>query len=316
MIMTLFCMSKMNRINSMFSLLIETIIVHLLFGNVHSYLDLKLDIRVYLVLFGVVLALSNNNISYAHNFYQHDNSVLYTLLKQFEVEKNLALENQYVNNSSYSIHSKKADELFDKLASIRKDITENSIIPNHYDILSDLNLTTKALISANLADESLREYGLSTGLDPKTASGLLNMGIDMNMKTNETSTTNMTGIANIHSMKKMTSMSNNQSTSNEGNRENKVVKNLANYETSIALAKSLKIMFINYLQDAKLENSKGLMPIPTGMKINASRDLGQGIDNLVLALNKNTSVEEVYSIVHGQIHPNLFLAFSLKIKSD
>ena len=300
----------------MFSLLIETIIVHLLFGNAHSYLDLKLDIRVYLVLFGVVLALSNNNISYAHNFYQNDSSVLYTLIKQFEVEKNLALENQYVNNSSYSIHSERADELFDKLASIRNDITENSIFPNHYNILSDLNLTTNALISANLADESLLEYGLSTGLYRKMASGLLNMGIDMNTKMNETSTTNMTDIANINSMKKMTSMSNNQSTSNEGNRENKVVKNLANYETSIALAKSLKIMFINYLEDAKFENSTGLMPIPTGMKINAIRDLGQGIDNLVLALNKNTSVGEVYSIVHGQIHPNLFLAFSLKIKSD
>ncbi len=306
----------MSRIISMFSLLIETIIVHLLFGNAHSYPDLKLDIREYLVLFGVVLALSNNNISYAHNFYQNDSSVLYTLIKQFEVEKNLALENQYVNNSSYSIHSERADELFDKLASIRNDITENSIFPNHHDILSDLNLTTKALISANLADESLLEYGLSTGLDRKTASGLLNLGIYMNMKMNETSTTNITDIANIHSMKKMTSMSNNQSTSNEENRENKVVKNLANYETSIALAKSLKIMFINYLEDAKFENSTGLMPIPMGMKINAIRDLGQGIDNLVLALNKNTSVGEVYSIVHGQIHPNLFLAFSLKIKSD
>ncbi|HEX5673439.1 MAG TPA: hypothetical protein VFX75_04480, partial [Nitrososphaeraceae archaeon] len=276
----------MNRINSMFSLLIETIIVHLLFGNVHSYLDLKLDIRVYLVLFGVVLALSNNNISYAHNFYQNDSSVLYTLLKQFEVEKNLALENQYVNNSSYSIHSEKADELFDKLASIRKDITENSIFPNHHDILlSNLNLTTKALVSANIADESLREYGLSTGLDSKMASGLLNMSIDMIMKMNETSTTNMTDIANTHSMEKMTSRSNNQSISNEGTQENKVVKNLANYETSVALAKSLKILFTNYLQDAKLEKSTGLMSIPTGMKINAIRELGQGIDNLVLALN-------------------------------
>ena len=300
----------------MFSLLIETIIVHLLFVNAHSYLDLKIEIRVYFVLFGVAFALSNNTFLYAHNFYQNDSSVLYTLIKQFEVEKNLALENQYVNNSSYSIHSERADELFDQLASIRNDITENSIFPNHYNILSDLNLTTNALISANLADESLLEYGLSTGLYRKMASGLLNMGIDMNTKMNETSTTNMTDIANINSMKKMTSMSNNQSTSNEGNRENKVVKNLANYETSIALAKSLKIMFINYLEDAKFENSTGLMPIPTGMKINAIRDLGQGIDNLVLALNKNTSVGEVYSIVHGQIHPNLFLAFSLKIKSD
>ena len=314
---TLFCRSKMSRIISMFSLLIETIIAHLLFGNAHSYLDLKLDIRAYSVLFGVVLALSNNNILYAHNFYQNDSSVLYTLIMQFEIEKNLALENQYVNNSSYSIHSERADELFHKLTSIRKDISVNSIFPNHYDILlSDLNLTTKALVSANIADESLREYGLSTGLDPEMASGLLNMSVDMIMKMNETSTTNMTDSVNKHSMEKMTSMSNNQSTSNEGNQENKVVKNLANYETSVAQAKSLKILFTNYLQDAKLENSTGLMPIPMEMKINAIRELGQGIDNLVLALNRNASVEEVYSIVHGQIHPNLFLAFSLKLKSD
>jgi hypothetical protein len=58
------------------------------------------------------------------------------------------------------------------------------------------------------------------------------------------------------------------------------------------------------------------MPVPTGMKINAIRDLGKGIDNLVLALNRNASVEEVYSIVHEQIHPNLFLAFNLNLKSD
>jgi hypothetical protein len=308
----LFYSSKMSRIISMFSFPIKMIVAYLLFGNAHSYLDLKLDIREYFVLFGVVLALSNINILYAHNFSQNDNSVLHTLIKQYEIEKNLALDSQYVKNSSYSIHSEKADELFHKLVSIRRDITENSIFPNHYDvILSDLNLTTKAIVSANIADESLREYGLSTGLDTKLASGLLNMSVDMIMKMNETSTTNMT-----HSMEKMTPISKNHSTSNEGNQENKVVKNLANYETSVALAKSLKILFTNYLQDAPLENSTGLMPIQTGMKISAVRELGQGIDNLVLALNRNASVEEVYSIVHGQIHPNLFLAFSLKLKYD
>jgi CRISPR/Cas system-associated endonuclease Cas3-HD len=148
------------------------------------------------------------------------------------------------------------------------------------------------------------------------ASGLLNMSVDMIMKMNESSTTNMTDSVNKHSMEKMTSMTDNQSTSNEGNQENKIVKNLSNYETSVAQAKSLKILFTNYLKDSKFENSTGLMPIPTGMKINAIRELGQGIDNLVLALNRNASVEEVYSIVHGQIHPNLFLAFSLKLKSD
>jgi hypothetical protein len=91
---------------------------------------------------------------------------------------------------------------------------------------------------------------------------------------------------------------------------------LVNYETSVELAKSLKILFTSYLQGAKLEESTGLMPIPTGMKKNAISELGQGIDNPVIALNKNAPVQKVYSIVHGQIHPNLFLAFSLKLKSD
>lgn len=58
------------------------------------------------------------------------------------------------------------------------------------------------------------------------------------------------------------------------------------------------------------------MPVPTNMKTNAISELGQGIDNLVIALNRNAPVQEVYSIVHGQIHPNLFLAFNLKLKSD
>jgi hypothetical protein len=44
--------------------------------------------------------------------------------------------------------------------------------------------------------------------------------------------------------------------------------------------------------------------------------LGQGIDELNLAVNRNSSLEEVYNIVHGQIHPNLFLAFNLKLKSE
>ena len=117
-------------------------------------------------------------------------------------------------------------------------------------------------------------------------------------------------------MENMTSMSHDLSTSIEVTQGNNVVKNLVNYETSLELAKSLKILFSNYLQDAKLENSTGLMPIPTEMKINSIRELGQGIDNLVLALNRSAPIEEVYSIVHGQIHPNLFLAFSLKLNSD
>jgi hypothetical protein len=78
----------------------------------------------------------------------------------------------------------------------------------------------------------------------------------------------------------------------------------------------LKMLFSKELQNANLQKSSGLMPIPTIMKIKALKDLGRGIDKLNLAVNMNSSLEEVYNIVHGQIHPNLFLAFNLKLKSE
>lgn len=278
--------------------------------------SLKLHPIGHLFLVVVVLTLSSNNFLYAHNFAQNDNSILYTLIKQFEIEKDLASENQYENQSSLLIHSQRADDLYNQLDFLIDDISDPNF-SNHYDILfSDFNLTTKALVSANLADESLREYGLSNGLGPKMAAGLLNMSVDMILKMNETSHIDMNDDASQQDKENRTSMSHDLSTSIEVTQGNNAVKNLVNYETSLELAKSLKILFSNYLQDAKLENSTGLMPIPTEMKINAIRELGQGIDNLVLALNRTASIEEVYSIVHGQIHPNLFLAFSLKLNSD
>ena len=292
------------------------IFAYFLFGNTHSYLNLKLHPIGHFFLLVVVLTLSSNNFLYAHNFAQNDNSILYTLIKQFEIEKSLASENQYGNESSLLIHSQRADDLYNQLDSLTEDISDSNF-SNHYRILfSDFNLTTKALVSANLADESLREYGLSNGLGPKIAAGLLNMSIDRILKMNETSPIDMNDGASHQEMENMASMSHDLCTSIEVTQGNNVVKNLVNYETSLELAKSLKILFSNYLQDAKLENSTGLMPIPTEMKINSIRELGQGIDNLVLALNRSAPIEEVYSIVHGQIHPNLFLAFSLKLNSD
>lgn len=262
------------------------------------------------------MTLSSNNFLYGHYFAQNDNSVLYTLIKKFEIEKNLASENQYTNESSQLIHSERVDDLYHQLVSLIDDKSDSNFL-NRYDMLfSEFNLTTKALVSANLADESLREYGLSNGLGPKMAAGLLRMSVDMIPKMNGTSTTNTNDNASQHYMENMTSMAHDLSTSNEKTQGSKGVKNLVNYESSLELAKSLKILFANYLHDAKLENSTRLMPIPTEMKTNAIRELGQGIDNLVIALNRSASVEEVYTIVHAQIHPNLFLAFSLKLNSD
>lgn len=148
-----------------------------------------------------MLIFSNHNNLSAHNFYQNNDSVLFTLIKQFEVEKYLAAVDLYTNKSVGSIHSERADVLLGQLSSISSDIIKNSNFAIKYNsIFPDLNSTTKALVVANIADASLLEYGLSTGLDSKKASGLLNMSIGMIMKKNESSNMNMTDGISGHSL--------------------------------------------------------------------------------------------------------------------
>jgi hypothetical protein len=62
------------------------------------------------------------------------------------------------------------------IVTFKSSITSNANFVNTYDALFDgLNLTTKAIVPAGLADECLKENGLAKGLDPKIAASLLNM---------------------------------------------------------------------------------------------------------------------------------------------
>ncbi|MGA7977869.1 MAG: hypothetical protein WB975_11570 [Nitrososphaeraceae archaeon] len=100
------------------------------------------------------------------------------------------------------------------------------------------------------------------------------------------------------------------------NLANKNVIDQANFETSTMIAKSLKILYLNSLKNAALDKSNGLMQIPIEMKTESVKNLEQGVGNLMSALNRKAPLLEVFSIVHGQIHPNLFLAYDLKLKGE
>lgn len=73
-----------------------------------------------------MLIFSNNNNLSAHNFYQNNDSVLFALINQFEIEKNLVAVDLYTNKSAGSIHSERADVLLGQLSSINSEITKNS----------------------------------------------------------------------------------------------------------------------------------------------------------------------------------------------
>ena len=141
--------------------------------------------------------------------------------------------------------------------------------------------------------------------------------MDMIMKMNSLPTKNVKAHNSGISAEPMFRIpANNQSSRDVLNPTDKSITNQANFESSASLAKSLKMLFSNNLENAVLENSTGLMPIPMIMKTQSVKELGQGINNLILALNRHAPLEEVSSIVHGQIHPNLFLAFNLKLKGE
>ena len=86
--------------------------------------------------------------------------------------------------------------------------------------------------------------------------------------------------------------------------------------TCLRKAKSARLYNLNSLKNAALDKSNGLMQIPIEMKTESVKNLEQGIDNLMSALNRKPPLLEVSSIVHGQIHPNLFLAYDLKLKGE
>jgi len=255
---------------------------------------------------------------YAHKFYNNQASILFTFAKRYEVEENLSSDKVPTNKSLPLQRSKNADNLFKQFVTLSKDVTNSSELVNNYNnLFSGLNLTTKALVAANLADETLKQYGLAKGLDSNASSSLLNMSMDMIMKMNSLRTKNVTAHNSGISAEPMSPIpANNQSSRDVLNPTDNSITNQANFESSASLAKSLKMLFSNNLENAVLENSTGLMPIPMIMKTQSVKELGQGINNLILALNRHAPLEEVSSIVHGQIHPNLFLAFNLKLKGE
>jgi 4-amino-4-deoxy-L-arabinose transferase-like glycosyltransferase len=109
------------------------IIAYFLFGNTCCYLKLRVIILAFFLFIGIMLIFSNNNNNLsAHNFYQNNDSVLFTLIKQFEIEKHLAAVDLYTNKSVGSMHSERADVLLGQLSSTNSNIAKNSNLVNKY----------------------------------------------------------------------------------------------------------------------------------------------------------------------------------------
>jgi hypothetical protein len=272
---------------------------------------------VFILTSALIMTLLYNDV-YAHNFNQNQDSMFFTQGMLFQIENKLAGDSFPSNVSVALTHSENALSLLENIFLFNIDILGDADFLNKYEtLIADPNSTTTALIAANLADESLKQYGLAVGLDASQASRLLNMSMSMAMA----STMNMADNTSEDRSNESTRMAPMLSTDHSldkilKNSSNDEVINQANYQTALMLANSLKILFGTTLQNATLQDSTGLMRIPIEMKSEYVKSLGEGIDTLLSALEREAGLEESFSIVHGQIHPNLFLAFDLKLKGD
>lgn len=266
-------------------------------------------------LIGVMLVTLIPNVN-SHSFYTNKDSTFHTLLKRYQIENLLASQNQTKSKSISTEHSQNAMDLLKELVYLSNDTKIATKLSNFENDFSNVSLSTKALVAADLADESLKQYGLAKGLNESAASDLKTMGMGMVMKIDSMTARNMTENDNEQVPKSdMLMSSGNQSIPILNNISSSNV-NEASYGTSITAAKSLKSVFTDNLENATLENTTGLMQIPISMKEESITSLKQGIDGLIQAIDSNSSLEHVYSIVHGQIHPNLYLAYNLKLKGD
>jgi hypothetical protein len=258
-----------------------------------------------------VINISYNEVS-AHNFYKNEASVFFTLIKQFEVENELVQSNFPKNASLALEHAENTARLLKDIFYFDEDNSNYTDFRNTYDLMTkDLNTTTSALISANMADEILRQYGLALGYDPAVVSNLANMSMSMSM-----SMTSAGYSAKNRSDMMMSTDSTDQKNGSNSQNVNSNITKQVHYQTATMLAGSLKNLFLRDLQNAPILNSTGLMHLPMEVKMASINDLGEGIDNLISAINRKTTLDEVMSIVHGQIHPNVFMAFDLKLKGD
>jgi len=276
---------------------------------------LKFSLYVIFTFIGIVIVTLIPNVN-SHSFYTNKDSTFHTLIKRYQIEDLLASQNQTKSKSIATEHSQNAMDLLKELVYFSNDTKITTNLSNFENAFSNVSLSTKALVAADLADESLKQYGLANGLDERTALDLKTMSVGMIMNMDRMTDHNLTG----KSMGQVPQSNMFMSYNNQSNQafSNLTISNMneVNYGTSLTIAKSLKNLFTDNLEKSTLENSTGLMQIPLSMKEESVTSLDLGIDNLIQAISSNSSLEHVYSIVHGQIHPNLYLAYNLKLKSD
>jgi hypothetical protein len=260
---------------------------------------IKKEVTILILILGMVfagLANSNNNqLAYAHNFTPNSLSTFITLVYRAQVELSLANGSFPLNVTMALDHAEDAAKLIDDAYYSDEEIVDDADFARKYnEALNARNSTIHALVIANIVDQILREYGkaFDIGYDLTNMSNM--MRADMPDVTSYPAPPS--GSAN-----------NIDIPTNSTNQNNELrVVNIADYQSAQKLLEKAYQIF---------RGSLSLLPLPsnnTDPSIMAK--LEKSMKDLSYLVEIKAPAQELMTLVHGEIHPSLQLAYDLGLK--
>ncbi len=231
-------------------------------------------------------------VIYAHNFDTDDNSTFLTLVNKLLIENRLLNDSISINNHNNNSNS---NEYIENTENILEDIliSEDSFI---IDSNQFYNNTIIALVVANLADEVLRDYGHTFGV-PSNIMLSMNFSniININSQNKTSDTANMSNHNNHTIQQKNGTFGDGDAT----------IADEPSYLSALEHSDRMIQLYNNDLNSTSVES----------IYINkAKSDLGNALYELEKAIELKEDPYKIMEIVHGNVHPNLQIAFNLTLK--
>jgi len=269
-------------------------------------------VSLLLLLLGIILTVlvntySKNQLAYAHNFSPNALSTFITIVHRAEVELLLA-NNNFPSNVTLALdHGEKAVKLMDDAYYSDEDIIDDTdFIRRYNEALNSNNSTIHALVVANIADQILREYGeaFDIGYDLTNMSNMMMLVQTISNSHSRSSPSS----SSSHSMNMNMSMHSNI-VAEENDSSTKIV-NIDNYQSAQQLSESVYEIFENQLRSLIMSSSN------TNTNNTDITMVAKSLFALRDSVNNKASAQDIMNIVHGQLHPNLQLAYDLKLKQQ
>ncbi len=228
----------------------------------------------------------NSYHAYAHSFTPNDLSAFLSLVYEADVELSLANDNFPFNVTLALDHAEDAAKLIDDAYYFDEDIIDDTDFIERYDeALNTHNSTIRGLVIANIVDQVLKAYGEA-----------------FDIRYDLTNMSNMMEAPDINS-----SSANDPITKKSTNQNNTPqVINIADYQSAQKLSEKAYQIFRTDLPYLFPSSNNTIASAVTGLE-KSMADLNRLIDDKAPA-------QELMMVVHEQVHPNLQLAYILKLK--